>query len=93
MTGKKRGPVPKPKPYAEGFVRGVSVHMEDTSSNRANSCTMDEFFGNIQAFYDININININEHASTDDIRKAAKRAIDGYFKELIHDRKKREEA
>jgi hypothetical protein len=67
MTGKKRGPVPKPKP--EVFAWVDSAH------------EIGDYDGSIVA--SIKIAIKANSFSSHDDFRKAAKKAIDKYFKEL----------
>lgn len=67
MTGKKRGPVPKPKPQVFAWVD--SAH--ETG----------HYDGSIVG--EIKIAIKANKFSYHDDFRKAAKKAIDKYFKEL----------
>lgn len=68
MTNKKRGPVPKPKGIAEAEVI------------RANECSS---IGGLVLSGTVEVYIKANAHATRDDFRKASKKAIDKYFKEL----------
>jgi hypothetical protein len=82
-TGKRRGPVPKPKGVANTGINEFSLYsdidpIDDSICNRR--------------FY-IGVVIHVNEHTILDQVRKAAKKEIDNYLKQLIHDAEKREEA
>ena len=74
MTGKKRGPVPKPKGWAISEVGGFMSGIID---------------GGLLSGW-IVVDFSNNDHASLGEIRKSIKKTIDSYFKELINEGEKR---
>lgn len=88
MIGKKRGPVPKPKGIASGYVNSMN-HVSDYGIIDQSACYgIADVFHQKETFVEIVIKIHANQYANSDQIRQAAKKAIELYFKSR-HERKK----
>lgn len=82
-TGKRPGPVPKPKGIAFGYVNSMSECCPISDMEFYSCFDPTETLPQRKMYVEIEIKVNINGHTDRDQVRKEAKKAIDRYFKSL----------